>query len=73
METTHRKIELQAPADLTYMIAKASKTARTKIDLHFPPSAAPEGEDDGMRRRVEELVNQVSGTQLIRDKPKMDA
>lgn len=59
METTHRKIELQSPADLTYLIFNASRTARSKIDLHLPPNAAPEGEEDAMRRRVEELVEQV--------------
>lgn len=61
MDTTHRKIELQSPADLNYLIANAKRTARAKIDLHFPPSAAPEsGEPDAMKARVEELVNDVS-------------
>lgn len=59
MDTTYRKIELQSPADLKYLVANASRAARQKIDLHFPPSAAPEGED-AMRRRVEVLVDEVS-------------
>lgn len=59
METTHRKIELQSPADLTYLLANASTAARKRIDVHFPPNAAPEGAEDPMRRKVEELVDQV--------------
>ncbi|KAH9827543.1 Kinetochore protein Mis14 like [Teratosphaeria destructans] len=52
----HRRIELQSPADLKYIIANVSRTAREKIDKHLPPDAAPEGED-AMRKRVAELVD----------------
>ncbi|KAK5718828.1 hypothetical protein LTR17_015593 [Elasticomyces elasticus] len=55
-ETAHRKIELQSPADLTYLIANVARAAREKLDKHLPPDAAPEGED-AMRKRVEELVD----------------
>lgn len=52
-----RKIELQSPADMQHLISVARRAARSKIDDAFPPSAAPkDGEDDGVRRRVEELV-----------------
>ncbi|KAK5137200.1 hypothetical protein LTR08_000705 [Meristemomyces frigidus] len=54
-ETAHRKVELQAPADLTYLIANVSRAAREKLDKHLPPDATPEGED-AMRQRVEQLV-----------------
>ncbi|RMY42274.1 hypothetical protein D0864_16132 [Hortaea werneckii] len=57
-EAAHRKIELQSPADLTYLIANVSRAAREKIDKHLPPDAAPEGED-AMRKRVEQLVEEV--------------
>ena len=61
-ESAHRKVELQSPADLTYIIAKVTAAAREKIDRHLPPDAAPEGED-AMRQRVEELVDEyVRGT-----------
>ena len=59
MDTTHRKIELQSPADLNFLKANATRAAREKIDLHFPPSAAPTTGDDAMKKRVEELVDQV--------------
>ncbi|USW56141.1 hypothetical protein Slin15195_G094600 [Septoria linicola] len=55
-ESAHRKIELQSPADLTYLIANVTKAAQEKIDQHLPPDAAPEGED-AMRKRVEQLVD----------------
>ena len=52
-----RKVELQSPTDLSYLVAVTQRAAREKIDVAFPPSAAPtNGEDDGIRRRVEELV-----------------
>ena len=56
-ETAHRRIELQSPADLTYLIANVTRAAREKIDRHLPPDAAPEGED-AMRKRVEQLVDE---------------
>ena len=57
-ESAHRKIELQTPQDLTYLIANVTRTAREKIDRHLPPDAASEGED-AMRKRVEVLVDDV--------------
>lgn len=56
-ESAHRKIELQSPADLTYLIANVTRAAREKIDKHLPPDATPEGED-AMRKRVEQLVDE---------------
>jgi len=58
-DTGHRKIELQDPKDLSYLIANVTRAAREKIDQHLPPDAAPEGEDDAMRKRVEQLVHEV--------------
>ena len=57
METTHRKIELQSPLDLLYLHSNASSLLQSKLDLHFPPSAAPaSAADDILKSRVEELV-----------------
>ena len=33
----HRKIELQSHADLTFLQQNLARTAREKLDLHFPP------------------------------------
>lgn len=58
MDSAHRRVELQSAADMTYLMANAKRAARAKIDLHLPPSAAPEGGEDVLRRRVEELVDE---------------
>lgn len=64
-ERAHRKVELQSPADLAFLIANVQRAARQKIDTHFPPDAAPEGGEDAMRRRVEELVDEVRRFSLV--------
>jgi len=56
--SAHRKIELQSPADLAYLIANVSRAARAKIDTHLPPDAAPESGEDALRQRVESLVEE---------------
>ena len=53
----HRKIELQSPLDLSYLRANITRSAREKLDLNLPP-APGEGEDK-LRKRVEELVDEV--------------
>ena len=55
----HRKIDLQSPSDLTYLLNNIKTAAQQKLDLAIPPSAAPEGED-AYRSKVEELVQEVS-------------
>jgi kinetochor protein Mis14/NSL1 len=48
----HRKIELQSPLDLTYLQANLLASARQKLDLHFPPSAA-QSSSQTKRRKVQ--------------------
>ncbi|KAL4945192.1 kinetochore protein Mis14 like-domain-containing protein [Aspergillus oleicola] len=60
MDSSHyRKIELQSPADFTYLHGNTVALSRQKLDLHLPPSAAPNNDDepDPMRERVRELVD----------------
>lgn len=58
----YRKIELQSPADLSYLYTNTLALSRRKLDLHLPPSAS--GNDpDPMRERVRELVDEVSSMQ----------
>ncbi|KAL2045501.1 hypothetical protein N7G274_001929 [Stereocaulon virgatum] len=57
MDVHHRKIDLQSPSDLTYLLNNITTVAQQKIDLAIPRSAAPEGED-AYRSRVEELVQE---------------
>lgn len=55
MTEFHRKIELQSPDDLQYLISNVRRAANENIDKDLPPI---EGEDK-MRTRVEELVHTV--------------
>jgi hypothetical protein len=55
----HRKIELQSPADFTYLYANTIALARRKLDLNLPPSAIDNETPDPMRERVRELVDDV--------------
>jgi kinetochor protein Mis14/NSL1 len=52
-----RKIELQSPADFTYLYANTVALSRQKLDHALPPSA--NDEPDPMRERVQELVDEV--------------
>jgi len=53
MAEFHRKIELQSPDDLQYLVSNIRRAANEKIDKDLPPI---QGEDK-MRERVEELVH----------------
>lgn len=60
MEGPHyRKVELQSPADLSYLHVNTVSFAREKLDLHFPPSANNDSESDPMKERVRDLVDGV--------------
>lgn len=61
MDTTagHRKIELQTPDDLSYLISNVRRAARERIDEAFPPVNRDDGGDDELRTRIEELVEEV--------------
>ena len=59
MDVHHRKIDLQSPQDLTYLLDNIRKAAQEKLDLHIPPSAAPKGEEDAFRTKIEHYVQQV--------------
>ncbi|CAG8068396.1 unnamed protein product [Penicillium salamii] len=54
----HRRIELQSPADFTYLYANTVALSRRQLDLHIPPSASEKETPDPMRERVRELVDE---------------
>ncbi|RYP55930.1 hypothetical protein DL770_010867 [Monosporascus sp. CRB-9-2] len=56
----HRKIELQAPEDLSYLVANVRRAAAEHINEAFPPVDGAQGDDDELRTRIEELVNEIS-------------
>jgi hypothetical protein len=61
MAEFQRKIELQSPDDLQYLVSNIRRAANEKIDRDLPPI---EGEDK-MRERVEELVHSVCLLYLV--------
>ncbi|KAI4223339.1 MAG: hypothetical protein L6R36_005488 [Xanthoria steineri] len=59
MDPHHRKIDLQSPADLTYLHTNIKHTAQQKLDLAIPASATPANEpDDSFRPRVQQLLSE---------------
>ncbi|KKY30933.1 putative kinetochore protein [Diaporthe ampelina] len=62
MDGAHRKIELQSPEDLTFLINNVRRAAEEHINAAFPPV---EGQDDAaagddeLRVRIEKLVADV--------------
>jgi kinetochor protein Mis14/NSL1 len=53
-----RKIELQAPEDLSYLIANVRRAAAERLNEAFPPVEGEDGEDE-LRNQIEKLVNEV--------------
>lgn len=60
MDGAHRKIELQSPEDLTFLINNVRRAAEEHINAAFPP--VDDAQDDGvdeLRVRIEKLVADV--------------
>lgn len=53
-----RKIELQSPEDLAFLLANVRRAAAARIDEAFPPVEGAHGEDE-LRTRIEQLINEV--------------
>ena len=53
-----RKIELQSPEDLAYLIANVRRAAAERLNEAFPHVEGNDGEDE-LRNQIEELVNEV--------------
>jgi hypothetical protein len=60
MDGAHRKIELQSPEDLTFLINNVRRAAEEHINAAFPPvdDAQHDGADE-LRVRIEKLVADV--------------
>ncbi|KAL2163487.1 hypothetical protein VTH06DRAFT_5545, partial [Thermothelomyces fergusii] len=57
-EPAHRRIELQSPEDLTYLIDNVRRAAKDSINAAFPPVDNPLGDqEDELRNQIEQLVN----------------
>lgn len=63
MDGAHRKIELQSPEDLTFLINNVRRAAEEHVNAAFPP--VDDGQDDAaaggdeLRVRIEKLVADV--------------
>jgi kinetochor protein Mis14/NSL1 len=62
--STHRKIELQSPEDLSYLIANVRRAADDAVNAAFPPVEGVAGQEDELRMRIEQLVNEVIFTAI---------
>lgn len=67
-ESLQRKIELQSPEDLSYLIRNVRSAAATRLNEAFPPVAA--GGDDALRTEIEALVNEVRSAILCSALPR---
>ncbi|KAL2176627.1 uncharacterized protein P884DRAFT_292723 [Thermothelomyces heterothallicus CBS 202.75] len=57
-EPAHRRIELQSPEDLTYLIDNVRRAATDSINAAFPPVDNPlDDQEDELRNQIEQLVN----------------
>lgn len=54
MDPHHRKIDLQSPADLTYLHNNIKNAAQQKLDLAIPPQG-----EDAFRTKVQDYVQGV--------------
>lgn len=61
-----RKIELQSPEDLSYLIANVRNAAAARLNEAFPQVEGHDGEDE-LRNQIELLVNDVSFSTLAKD------
>lgn len=59
MDGANRKVELQSPEDLTYLITNVRRAAAEHIGAAFPPVEGDDAEEDELRVRIEALVNEV--------------
>ncbi|KAJ6441269.1 kinetochore protein mis14 [Purpureocillium lavendulum] len=53
-----RKIELQSPEDLAYLLANVHRAAAARIDEAFPPVEGAAPGEDRLRNQIEALVNE---------------
>lgn len=59
-----RKIELQSPDDLTFLIANVRRAAAERLNEAFPVVEGNDGEDE-LRNQIEKLVNEVKTPLLL--------
>lgn len=58
VSSVQRKIELQSPEDLSYLINNVRNAATVRLNEAFPQVEGEDGEDE-LRNQIEALVNDV--------------
>jgi len=55
----HRRIELQSPEDLTYLINNVRRAAADNINDAIPPVEGTAADEDELKSQIEQLVEDV--------------
>ena len=53
------EISLDSHKDVQFLKSNISLATREKLDIHLPPSAVPNIHSDTLRKRVEEMLDEV--------------
>lgn len=59
MDGAHRKIDLQSPEDLTFLITNVRRAAAEHLSEAFPPVEGDDAGGDELRVRIEQIVDEV--------------
>jgi len=61
VQTTLRmtEISLDSQKDVQFLKSNISLATREKLDTHLPPTAVPNIHSDSLRKRVEEMLDEV--------------
>lgn len=54
------EISLDSQKDVQFLKSNISLATREKLDTHLPPSAVPNIHSDTLRKRVEEMLDEVT-------------
>jgi hypothetical protein len=57
---TATEISLESQKDVQFLKSNISLATREKLDTHLPLSAVPKVHDDTLRKRVEEMLDEVT-------------
>ncbi|KAM0284148.1 hypothetical protein ACHAQH_002137 [Verticillium albo-atrum] len=55
--TEQRRIELQAPEDLAFLLSNVRRAAQDHLNDAFPPMEGTGGDEDELRIQIEKHVN----------------
>lgn len=53
------EISLDSQKDVQFLKSNISLATREKLDTHLPPTAVPNIHSDSLRKRVEEMLDEV--------------